>query len=205
MLLSGGILKKLAVVSVFSFLAIYVTYSAATRLNLNSAFEIGETVDSLDGVDVYYNGGVNNVVERNVSKDGYNLGLKYQCVEFVKRYYYEHYAHRMTDSYGQAKDFFDVTVTNGALNIKRGLYQFTNGKGEQPRRGDILVLKPTIFNRFGHVSIVATVDASQGEVEVIQQNPGPFSGLRETYSLSATQPGAMPRFDNDRVLGWLRK
>ena len=68
-----------------------------------------------------------------------------------------------------------------------------------------MVLNPTILNRFGHVSIVASVDAKLGEVEVIQQSPGPFSGSRETYSLSASVPGSMPRFDNNRVLGWLRK
>ena len=37
---------------------------------------------------------------------------------------------------------------------------------------------------YGHVSIVASVDAKLGKVEVIQQNAGPFSGSRETYSLS---------------------
>ena len=106
-----------------------------------------------------------------------------------------------------AKADLDISghTANGALNLKRGLYQFTNEKGEQPKRGDILVLKPTILNRFGHVSIVASFDAKLGKVEVIQQNPGPFSGSRETYSLSASVTGSILRFDNDRVLGWLRK
>jgi hypothetical protein len=61
---------------------------------------------------VYYNGGVANVVGRNVSVDGYNLGLKYQCVEFVKRYYYQHLGHKMPDTYGHAKDFFDRNVAD---------------------------------------------------------------------------------------------
>ena len=204
-MLLGRSLKKLVVVSALAFVTLYGTYSAATRLNLNPELEIGQPIDSLDGVAVYFNGGVNNVVERNVAKDGYNLGLKYQCVEFVKRYYYEHYNHRMPDSYGHAKDFFDTKIAHGQLNPKRGLHQFTNGQGEKPKRGDILVLKPTILNRFGHVSIVASVDETLGEVEVIQQNPGPFSGSRETYRLSAAAPGSIPSFENSRVLGWLRK
>src|SRR5690606_23830292 len=68
---------------------------------------VGKPVDSLNGVVVYYNGAVGHVLERNVAADGYNIGLKYQCVEFVKRYYYEHLQHKMPDSYGHAKDFFD--------------------------------------------------------------------------------------------------
>ncbi|WP_413044376.1 hypothetical protein [Pseudomonas sp. YJ42] len=62
---------------------------------------------------------------RNLTQDGYNLGLRYQCVEFVKRYYFERHGHRMPDSYGHAKDFFDPQVGDGALNARRGLLQFT--------------------------------------------------------------------------------
>ncbi len=50
-------------------------------------YEVGDKVDSLNGVYVYYNSNVGNVSGRNLASDGYNLGLKYQCVEFVKRYY----------------------------------------------------------------------------------------------------------------------
>ena len=56
---------------------------------------------------------MNNVSGRNVTVDGYNLGLKYQCVEFVKRYYYKHYRHKMPNSYGNAKDFFIAQISDG--------------------------------------------------------------------------------------------
>lgn len=49
----------------------------------------------------------------------YNIGLKYQCVKFVKRYYYEHLNHKMPDSYGHEKDFFDNTIADGQLNKKQ--------------------------------------------------------------------------------------
>ena len=195
--------KKLLIAPLLILALLYCSYSAATRLNWSSEFEVGQPIDSLDGVAVYFNGGVNNVVERNLSQDGYNLGLKYQCVEFVKRYYYEHFNHRMPDSYGHARDFFNAKIANGKLNSQRNLFQYTNGKGELPKKGDLLVLAPTILNRFGHVSIVSEVDAQAMSVEVIQQNPGPFSGSRENYVLSLTDQKW--RFENDRVLGWLRK
>ncbi len=79
-------------------------YYGATRVDPNSQHAVGEQLDELNGVAIYYNGGVNTVQGRNLSEDGYNLGLRYQCVEFVKRYYFERYDHRMPDSYGHAKD-----------------------------------------------------------------------------------------------------
>ena len=96
------------------------------KFNFNRNYSVGQQIDSLNGVFVFYNGGVDNVSGRNTTLDGYNLGLKYQCVEFVKRYYYEHLNHKMPDSYGHAKDFFDKTLTDGQKNRKRNLQlQFT--------------------------------------------------------------------------------
>lgn len=70
---------------VLSVLAIHV---AATNLNPNLEHTVGEQIDDLNGVAIYFNGGVNTVEGRNLTPDGYNLGLRYQCVEFVKRYYF---------------------------------------------------------------------------------------------------------------------
>jgi len=118
------------IISVITLLLVFVW--AFKKYNFNPSHSIGEKLDSLNGVYVYYNGGVNNVVERNTTSDGYNLGLKYQCVEFVKRYYFEHYNHKMPDSYGHAKDFFDATIKDGEHNKKRDLRQFTNGSSAKP-------------------------------------------------------------------------
>ncbi|OCG61857.1 hypothetical protein [Gilliamella sp. GillExp13] len=67
---------------------------------------------------VYYNGSINNVRGRNIAKDGYNLGLKYQCVEFIKRYYYQRFNHKMPNSYGHAKEFFDPSIVDGKWIIE---------------------------------------------------------------------------------------
>ena len=75
--------------------------------NHSANFEAGDSLDAFNGVVVYYNQSFSNVSGRNTSDDGYNLGLKYQCVEFVKRYYYEYYHHKMLNSWGYAKDFFN--------------------------------------------------------------------------------------------------
>ena len=59
----------------------YLSYSQTEA----AAQEAGDKVDELDGVAVYYNGRISNVSGRNTAPDGYNIGQKYQCVEFVTR------------------------------------------------------------------------------------------------------------------------
>ena len=82
-------------------------------------YHVGDIVDSYNGVPVYYNGDVGHVLERNTTSDGYNLGLKYQCVEFVKRYYYAHFDHKMPDAMGDAKDFFDCEIQTDASEPRK--------------------------------------------------------------------------------------
>jgi hypothetical protein len=43
---------------------------------------IGEKIDSFNDIPVFYNGSTATNLGRNRSTDGYNYGLKYQCVEF---------------------------------------------------------------------------------------------------------------------------
>ncbi len=93
-------LKKISITLLILIVSLFGVYKLATSVDFNTAHQIGDQLDALDGVAVYYNGAVNHVKERNVTSDGYNIGLRYQCVEFVKRYYYQHYHHKMPDSYG---------------------------------------------------------------------------------------------------------
>lgn len=165
------------------------------------SMEVGDKVDSLNGVYVYYNSSVGNVSGRNTAADGYNLGLKYQCVEFVKRYYYEHLDHKMPDSYGHAKDFFAKGVADGQRVKSRNLVQYTNPSSSKPKVNDLLVYGGTSFNKYGHVAIVSKV--SDDKVEIIQQNPGASGPSRETYKL--TQKDGKWKIEQGRALGWLRK
>ncbi|MDP2386947.1 MAG: CHAP domain-containing protein [Bacteroidota bacterium] len=178
----------------------YPVYRFVKKINPNTKFVVGQKLDSLNGVYVYYNGGIDNVEERNTSPDGYNIGLKYQCVEFVKRYYYEFYKHKMPDSYGNAKDFFNASVKDGQLNKQRELLQYKNPSLSKPEIGDLIVLDGHAGNRYGHVAIVSMV--YQDAIEIIQQNPGPFADSRALYSFEKSDLGY--KIKNERVLGWLR-
>ena len=194
-------MKKRLLLILGILILLVIGFFVSKKINLNPNYEVGQKIDSLNGVSVYYNGGVGNVDGRALSQDGYNLGLKYQCVEFVKRYYYEKLNHKMPDSYGHAKDFFNSQIKDGEINKQRNLKQFKNSSGTKPKVDDLVIYSATTLNKYGHVSIVSNV--TENEVEIIQQNPGPFGNSREKYKL--LNDNGKWRIDNERILGWLRK
>jgi surface antigen len=162
--------------------------------------EIGDPIDQHNGVVVYYNGKkFTNTHGRNLALDGYNLGLKWQCVEYVKRYYYEYYGHKMPNASGNARDFFDRSLGDKGFNKKRGLMQYRNTRVYKPKEGDLLVFDSYQGNPYGHVAIISKVGPSY--VEIIQQNLGQRS--REKVEL-VEYAGyyTIAKYD---ILGWLRK
>ncbi|MCL5246824.1 CHAP domain-containing protein [Cellulophaga sp. 20_2_10] len=193
--------KKIILAIAGVFAVLIAGFFLSKKVNLNPYYKVGQKIDSLNGVVVYYNGGVGNVDGRNLSEDGYNIGLTYQCVEFVKRYYLEELNHKMPNSYGHAKDFFNLNTKDGTINKERNLTQYTNGSNYKPKVGDLVVYSGTLLNKYGHVAIIAAVE--NGEIEVIQQNPGPFGSSREKYTL--VNKDNKWTITNDRIFGWLRK
>ncbi|MGE0637525.1 MAG: CHAP domain-containing protein [Bacteroidia bacterium] len=194
-------MKRILFISLILLLAAFAAYSLVGGNRVFKHPEVGQAIDSLNGVMVYYNGSVSHVAGRNVAADGYNLGLKYQCVEFVKRYYYQHLKHKMPDSYGHAKDFFDAAVRDGQKNKKRNLTQYTNGSLSKPKANDLVIEDGNAFNPYGHVFIIARVEDT--EIEIIQQNPGP--GAPSRLKIKLQQQNGKWRIMDEAVLGWLRK
>ena len=166
---------------------------------LNLPPNVGDVIDSYNGVNVYYNGEEGNVFGRNMTADNYNLGLKYQCVEFVKRFYFIHYGHRMRDTYGHAKELFDENLPDRKLNHDRGLYQFINGSEYRPIPGDLVVFDGNYRNPYGHAGIV-TVSVGN-KMEIIHQNVGMES--RELFIVTEIN-GRFFVVDPD-IKGWMRK
>ncbi len=183
-------------------MVVYLIYRYVSRssFNPNEKFTIGQPIDSFNGVVVYYNGLVGHTGGRNVSEDGYNIGMKFQCVEFVKRYYYERLNHKMPDSYGNAKDFFDAQLPDSSYNRKRDLLQFTNGSITRPQNEDLLVFDKHFGNPYGHVAIVCY--SNDSIIALIQQNPGPFGPSRDTLPLSYQDNKWT--IGKKKILGWLR-
>jgi len=160
----------------------------------------GTIIDSYKGVDVFYNGSVSHVNGRNKTKDGYNLGLKHQCVEFAKRFYYEAFNHKMPNSYGHAKDFYNSKLKHGSINKERNMYQYKNGGNEKPKTNDLIVIGPSKYNKFGHLMIVTNV--KKDVVSFIQQNPGPNNPSRGKLKVEYNNGSWSIKSQN--ILGWLR-
>ncbi|WP_407309716.1 CHAP domain-containing protein [Desulfosporosinus sp. SB140] len=158
---------------------------------------LGKIIDNYKNVPVYYNGqDYTKDKEESFSSDGYYCGLKWQCVEYVKRFYYVAKHHRMPDGYGDAKDFFDPSVPQGGLNQQRGLKQYINGGNEKPELDDILVFTNPPY---GHVAIVTKVTTNS--IEVIQQNA---KSSRQVFTLIVNK-GHFFVGTSWKPVGWLRK
>ncbi|MDR3295978.1 MAG: CHAP domain-containing protein [Clostridiales Family XIII bacterium] len=127
---------------------------------------VGKELDSYKGVAVYGNG---LIVARsfgmNFSDDGCYFGQRWQCVEYVKRFYFQAKNHKMPEVYGNAKDFFDYSISHGERNENRGLVQYYNGNDVPTQADDVLVFTDRAY---GHVAVVTGV--GEGYIEVIRQN-----------------------------------
>lgn len=158
--------------------------------------QAGVMVDSYKGVAIYDNGPLAFKSHgRHYSASGYYWGQKWQCVEFVKRFYDQAKGHQMPDVWGHAKDFFDPAVEQGGLNARRGLIQFRNGGNDAPAVDDLFVFD----GGYGHVAIVSEVGSNF--VEMAQQNI--YGHPRARLEMTATNGNFVVRPSN--VLGWLRK
>ncbi|MEC7985498.1 MAG: CHAP domain-containing protein [Myxococcota bacterium] len=135
----------------------------------NESLQCGDVVATHNNVNVYSNGmGINSCAEgRHMSEDNYSYGLRWQCVEFVRRYYKDHLNHKMPVRWGHAKDYFAEDIGHGKRNPDRDLLQYRNGRSEKPKADDLLVC-PNMALGYGHVAIIKAVGGDY--VELIQQN-----------------------------------
>ncbi len=171
---------------------------AAALLCHRNTVGIGQEVDNFKGVAVYYNGiDYEQSHGQYYSSDGYYYGNKWQCVEYVKRYYFQVKDHRMPDVMGNAKDFFDPLTLQGKLNQRRGLVQYRNGGGVKPQVDDMVVFTDS---KYGHVAIVTEV--TENSVEIIQQNV--LNKPRQSLKLRV-KAGHYYLGTGKQPAGWLRK
>jgi len=99
------------------------------------------------------------------------------------------------------KTFLTRKVKDGEINKQRNLKQYKNPSKSKPKINDLVIYSGTTLNKYGHVSIISNV--TENEIEIIQQNPGPFGNSREKYDL--INENGKWIIKNDRILGWLRK
>jgi surface antigen len=159
--------------------------------------QVGRVLDDYRGVAVYDNGLLFfRSHGRHYSADGYYYGQKWQCVEYVKRFYHQAKGHKMPDVWGHARDYFQEALSDGALNPRRGLVQYHNGASAKPQPDDLLVFTDTTY---GHVAIVRAV--GDDSLEVVQQNI--LGKPRQRFALVASNSCWFVTAPREPA-GWLR-
>lgn len=178
---------------------VLIIIAISASVLIHDSRSIGEATAVYRGVPVYYNGVVYSKSHgKHFARDGYYYGQKWQCVEFVKRFYHDALDHKMPEVFGHAKDFFEPSLRNGALNRQRGLVQYRNDEHEAPKPNDIVVFG---FGRYGHAAIITKVD--EKSVTIIQQNI--YGKPKEKLRLSSHNGRFSLGSGKQAILGWLRK
>ncbi len=157
----------------------------------------GEVVHTHNGVPIYSNGlQVFKSSGKHTADDGYYYGRKWQCVEFIKRYYHDAHDHHMPNVWGHAKDFYQSDLSHGSLNQGRGMLQFKNGGNIAPMVDDLLVWNN---EPYGHVAVISEVHDNY--IMVAQQNI--YGGATERFPL-ANKDGRFTITSSVNPAGWLR-
>lgn len=120
-------------------------------------------------------------------------GLKYQCVELIRRYYAQAQGIDTSTWAGNAVAYYNTAS-------EKGLTAYPNGGSESPAPGDVLVFQGSTY---GHVAIVITV--SDARVEIIEQNWSRNVGQTAIPMTVADGKFTIAHRGRYRVLGWLRK
>lgn len=182
----------------FQFKVLAALALICTNLSLfNTVHAKDKIIDTHRGVEVYAR--VRNSNGRNYGPGRYYYGQKWQCVEFVKRYYFKALEHKMPNVWGHAQDYFQRKLAQGELNKSRGLEQYHNGGDMPPRVDDIIV-----WNRgkYGHVAIISAVYPNS--VEIIQQNTSRRSRERLKIKQRDGNFYLVGKGRRKKPLGWLR-
>ncbi|MBI5189737.1 MAG: SBBP repeat-containing protein [Nitrospirae bacterium] len=165
-------------------------------LTVSTAFAAGEDVPLGDfaGVIAYSNtsnsGG-------NSEVGGVYMGFKWECVEYVRRFYYMNYGIDLASKHtGNAETFF-------AHASDMGLVAYGNGDGTPPEVGDIVCSNYTVGDAVGHVAIVKSVDANG--IHVIEQNFNNDARDVDHFILFNGNNYTLEGFSGSySIIGWLR-
>ena len=136
----------------------------------------------------------------NTCINGTYIGLEYECVEFVNRYYLSVYGKDMASPRKNAKDYYNTASD-------RGLIAYENGKSDVvPQIGDILVSEGDgTSSNVGHVAIVKEVATDY--IIVAHQNWSNKSADKALNFSIKREGNYIHPFSTDNsypIKGWLR-
>lgn len=164
-----------------------------TAAKMRTSF--GTLLGVFNNRNLYSNGSTSYFSGKTNSYGSYVTGYKWQCVEWIVRYYAAIY--QLYIRGGNANSFYSAATS-------KGLLRFPNGSSSPPQPGDILC---SAGGTYGHVAIIREVDLNAGLVYYCQQNW--FQDSRDVRrKMILTQKNGtytLANFSNSYpIQGWLR-
>ena len=132
--------------------------SATPERAAQAASSYGTRLGSFNGVDVYSNGSSSYASNVYYTLNGYRTGMKWQCVEYTSRYFWQKFARKIAG--GNANSFYSSALS-------KGLNRAPNGSTKSPQVGNLICRNG---GSYGHCAIVSSVNASSGYLTVVHQN-----------------------------------
>lgn len=132
---------------------------------------LGTTVDGVQGFNCNYDHNpeeTSDDYERSSFSNGIYTGMKWQCVEFARRYWIQVFGVVLPPVSWAAHIFKIPTASRLKDYWIVPLKGLPNGGTEPPRKGDLLIYGSTPGQRVGHVAVI--VDVLADVVRVAEQN-----------------------------------
>lgn len=155
-------------------------------------------------VPAYSNCNSDCVVFSPNKKDGTYTGIKWQCVEYARRWLLVNKG----VVYGDVDIAADIWgldyVTRVKDKTKLKMLSYSNGNENLPTAGDLLIYAKA-YLKTGHVAVISKVDSASKTVQVIEQN---FNNAKWSHKYSRSIPYV--KHDNKfwlldvYLLGWKR-
>jgi glutathionylspermidine amidase/synthetase len=132
-----------------------------------------------------------HIGRKGTTYEGLVYGVKYECVEFIRRYYIHVYGVTFREI-DNAIDLFQVPYGTDIITKHRVPFQaIRNAPNQIPCRGDVVIWKNQgPYETTGHVAIVVEV-LSPSFVRVVEQNGKTKDGWR---TIRIHHPG---------IIGWI--
>ena len=142
--------------------SIFIGIFLLATLGLAHAASYNTYLGSFNNVYVYSNGTPGNFSGQTNNVSGYITGYKWQCVEFVNRYFWLKFGKKIAG--GNANTYY-------ANASGKGLNKAANGGTNKPQVGNILASNG---GSYGHVAIISSVPSTTTTgnytIYVAQQN-----------------------------------
>lgn len=135
-------------------------------------------------------------------------GMKWQCVEFARRWLIENKSISFPDvdyAVNIPKLEYGVNMNDNGIEPVNATYYLQNSN-DKPKVGDLLIYSTMHTEITGHVAVV--VDVKENEIFVAEQNyingRWPQSSYSRKIELKVTQDENLYSIDDYGIMGWVR-